>query len=114
LKFKDIFLENRKIETIMRRKFPEVRLVMSETNKYVILKVLLIQKERRNKGEARAFMKDLIEICDKNNLDIYLTPSDVYDGDIKRLNKFYKSLGFVKNTTNVTNEALVRFHRSHL
>jgi len=56
----------------------------------------------------------LIKICDKNNLDIYLTTSDIYGGDIVRLNKFYKSLGFVKNTTGITNEELVRFHKSHL
>ena len=101
-------LENDSTEMKLRKKFPEVRLVMEETPKYVIINVFLIQEKRRHKGEAKAFMKYLIDIC-KGKQDIYLSASDVYGGNLDELNKFYKSLGFVKNKNKMIKEDLVKY-----
>ncbi len=98
--------EAKSIETSLRHKFPEVRLVMTEEPNYVIIKTFLIQAKRRGHGEAAAFMKYLVKIC-KNNKDIYLSASDVYGADIDELKKFYSSLGFVKNTNSKIKEDLV-------
>jgi len=109
MKFR-IFLNESKIEPMLRKKFPEVRLVMKEFSDYTILQVILIQEKQRGKGEARAFMEYFVELSDKFKKDIYLTPSDIYGGDVNQLKKFYKSLGFVKNETGITSEKLVKVH----
>ena len=112
MEFRKFLNENNKVESILRKEFPEVRLVMTETNEYIILTVILIQEKRRNKGEAKAFMKRLIELSSKYKKDIYLTPSDIYGGDLNRLTKFYKSLGFIKNTNPSINEKLFKKYES--
>jgi len=104
MKFKEykIFLEASKIiEIQLRKKFPEVRFVLRTEKDYVILQIMVIQEKRRGKGEAKAFMKYLIELGKENKQDIYLTPSDLYGGDEKRLEKFYRSLGFTDNKSNI-------------
>jgi len=112
MKFKEfrVIYESNSVEGTMRKKFPEVRLVMQEFNSYCIMQVMLIQEKRRGQGEAKAFMKELIQTANKQEKDIYLSASDVYGGDISKLKKFYKSLGFVKNNGKISDEELVKKH----
>ena len=111
MRFRNFLVESDKIERVIRREFPEVRLVMDEYDNYSIIKTFLIQERRRHKGEARAFMEKFIELSNKYHKDIYLSASDVYGGDLNKLKKFYKSLGFTKNTNKDIDQEYVYIHK---
>ena len=100
LTFKQL-LESSEMEQQLRIKFPEVRFVSEEDNNKFILKVFVIQFKRRGKGEAKAFIKYLTELSRDYNKPVYLTATDVYDADLEKLKKFYKKMGFKKNTDSV-------------
>ena len=102
-----LITEQQQIEGTLRKEFPEVRLVVTETPRYFILQVMLIQEKRRGQGEAKAFMNRLIELHNKYEKDIYLSASDVYGGDKQKLARFYDSLGFKPNNNMKVKEDLV-------
>ena len=105
MKFKEfitvILHENQQIESTLRKGFPEVRFVCEEDTVKFVLTVMLIQEKRRGQGEAKEFMKELIKLAKKYKKDIYLSASDAYGGDVNKLVKFYKSLGFREHSDKV-------------
>jgi len=110
VKLRDI-LESNTIEIALRKKYPEVRFVAKEDSSKFVLSIFVIQAKRRNKGEARNFLEYLIELAKKYNKDIYLSATDIYGADLNKLNKFYKSLGFVKNMNPKVKETLIRVNK---
>lgn len=62
----------------------------------LIIHKLVVKEEYRNQGHGTNFMNTICEIADVNKSIILLTPSKSYGGSVRRLNKFYRSFGFVK------------------
>lgn len=63
--------------------------------------VILVKtpRDKRGEGSARQAMKALLEVADKNGLTVFLTADPMDKGVSKpRLEQFYKSLGFRRNT----------------
>ena len=63
----------------------------------IILDKIIVNPNTRNQGVGTELMNDLISKADNNNITLALTPSKDFGGNVTRLKKFYKSLGFVEN-----------------
>jgi len=103
------------IESDLERKYSEygVSLNIADMSDFIELSKIVVPKEKRGSGVGSKVMQDLIKYADKNNKDIFLTPSTDFGGTKARLVKFYKSFGFVPNKGKKkdyrSQEALVRF-----
>lgn len=63
----------------------------------VEIPMVKVPKEQRGKGIARKELERLISEADASGKALALTPSGDFGADKKRLEKFYKSLGFSEN-----------------
>jgi len=61
------------------------------------ISLLKVPKESRGQGIAKEIMKKIIDIADKNNIVLSLTPVNEFGASKARLIDFYKSFGFVMN-----------------
>ena len=68
---------------------------LDEHGKTVILDLIRVQEEKRGKGYASWFMRELCRLADETKKEIILTPSDALGSDLERLIRFYESFGFV-------------------
>ena len=75
------------------------------------LESIVIPKKLRGQGYGTEIMKMIIELSDKEQKPIYLTPDTSFGGtSFKRLVSFYKRFGFVKNDDkSVTKHFMVRY-----
>lgn len=58
------------------------------------LRCIALQNGDKGQGKGTAVMEQLVQFADERGLDITLTPSDVYGGDVARLRVFYARFGF--------------------
>lgn len=70
---------------------------MAESDGRISLSQIVVPKELRGKGIGTSAMKQLMAYADRTGRRIELTPSSDFGGSKARLEKFYGSLGFVKN-----------------
>lgn len=63
----------------------------------ITLSRIIVPKENRKSGIGSSIMNEIIDYADANNERILLTPSDSFGGNVERLKKFYKNLGFIEN-----------------
>lgn len=75
---------------------------IEETEKYLILSKILVNKNYRNQGIAKRFIKQLKQYAKLKNKPIYLTPTNEFGSSKQRLTNWYKSEGF-KNKKNNDN-----------
>ena len=71
---------------------------ISVTDMFLRLTKIKIPEEERGKGNGKKAMLFLIAYADEHDLVMALTPSSDLGTKKTILTKFYKSLGFVKNT----------------
>ena len=81
------------------------------TERYLELSRIEIPKERRGTGVGTEVMNIIIDFANKQDKPIFLTPSkDFGASSVSRLTKFYKGLGFVKNTDkSLTRNTMVKY-----
>ena len=101
--FKDALLEA-STEAILRREFPGIPLQLKETQKEIQLIIFVVPFKQRRQGKATEFInriKELAKMVDKNIVlnadDGYLDPDDG-DMNLDQLRKFYKKMGFERQT----------------
>jgi GNAT superfamily N-acetyltransferase len=87
-----------------------IKLNIFDNGKYLQLSDIVIPKEQRGKGIGSKVMQKIIDFADSQNKKIYLTPSTSFGASsVSRLEKFYKSFGFVKNKDkSETRDTMVR------
>ena len=106
--FKELMETNRKsqITRSLEKEFPDVisklfgpTAVYDDTG-YMYLQIFVVPKALRGNGLATSYIKRLISLCEKEGIDIFLTPDASYqpkDGMTKNeLIKWYEKLGFEK------------------
>jgi predicted GNAT family acetyltransferase len=92
-----LFLESNQIEAILRNKFSDIDIYISEKPDFLTLSEIRIPDEKQKKGIGSKVMQELIDYADSNQKDIFLTPSDDFGVKKSLLVKFYKKFGFVPN-----------------
>lgn len=95
----------------LKEKFKEAgvkNFVYENSSGEITLSSIQIEKAERSKGLGTKYMKELIEIADKNDKIIVLSPSSDFGGSKARLTKFYKGFGFVKNKDYRFKETMIR------
>jgi hypothetical protein len=80
----------------LKENHPNTSFYFNETDNNIELISLYVKDSDRNKGEGSAFLSDLKKYSDKTNKPIIVKATNEFGGDVKRLNKFYPSNGFVK------------------
>jgi len=75
-----------------------VKLRMSETESMINLSLITIPDELRGQGIFTKVINELISYADNSSKVIALTASSDFGSSKARLEKFYKSKGFVKNS----------------
>jgi hypothetical protein len=79
---------------------------------YVVLSHIEIPKASRNGGAGTAIMERIIKEADASGWPLALTPDGAFGGSKTRLEKFYRSFGFVpnkgRNKDFLTQEAMIR------
>ena len=79
---------------------------------YLELGKIEIPKSKRGSGVGTEAMERIIELADKEGKDIRLTPSTDFGAtSVKRLEKFYRSFGFVKNKDLKYKDTMVRYSK---
>jgi predicted GNAT family N-acyltransferase len=88
-----------------------IKLDVFNTPNYIELTRIEIPKEKRGQGIGTEVMELIIAFADAQDKPIFLTPSkDFGASSIPRLEKFYKGLGFVKNTDkSLTRNTMVKY-----
>ena len=69
---------------------------IDEHGKEVVLDLIRVQEEKRGKGYASWFMRELCRLADEAKKEIILTPSEALGSDVERLIHFYERFGFVR------------------
>jgi len=71
---------------------------------------IVVPKNLRGSGVGSKAMERIIDIADERGMDIRLTPSaDFGATSTKRLEKFYRGFGFVKNKDYKYKDTMVRY-----
>lgn len=88
-----------------------IKLDIFNTPNYIELSRIEIPREKRGQGIGTDVMDLIISFANSQNKPIYLTPSKDFGAtSIARLEKFYKELGFVKNTDkSLTKNTMVKY-----
>ncbi len=109
IKLFEQFVNERLVMQELEKEF-DITLNLFDNGTYLQLSDIIIPKEKRSKGIGTDVMGRIISYADRRNLKIYLTPSKSFGASsIARLEKFYKSFGFVKNTDkSETRDTMVR------
>ena len=81
----------------LESQFPVV-LKGEQTYQSIQLHLIYFDEEDRGMGYGTDVMERIIAFSVVNRLSLELTPSKKYGGNLRKLRKFYKRLGFVKNT----------------
>lgn len=109
IKIFEDFLNEKYILQELEREF-DITLNLFDHDTYLQLSDIIIPKENRGKGLGSKIMNRITDYADTQNLKIYLTPSKSFGASsISRLEKFYKTFGFVKNTDkSETRDTMIR------
>ena len=84
-------------EDVLRAKYPNVELDVSENAKGLILSKIVVPDGQRSSGVGSAVMSDLVSYADSKGLPLAVTPDSIFGGSKGRLEDFYKRFGFVRN-----------------
>lgn len=84
-------------EDVLRAKYPNVELDVSENAKGLILSKIAVPDGQRSSGVGSAVMSDLVSYADSKGLPLAVTPDSTFGGSKGRLEDFYKRFGFVRN-----------------
>ena len=68
-----------------------------ENGDVITVSKIVVPKDKRGAVAVTKAMRQLIDYADANGKHIVLSPSGDFGGDVKRLKKFYKGMGFVEN-----------------
>jgi GNAT superfamily N-acetyltransferase len=106
IKLKDILREGNKalshklelLQTTLKQKFPEIQELEMyiKSDNSLFLNSLKIKVEKRHQGIGKNVVGEIKKFADENNLIIILAP-EAEPGYKKKLDSFYKQLGFVSN-----------------
>ena len=97
ISFKDFITEStdsKKLEQYAKSLGAELSLVDS---KHIELAKIVVPKHLRGSGVGTKILMEIIKYADSSNKIITLTPSADFGGNVSKLKKWYKSLGFVEN-----------------
>ena len=86
-----------------------VRLLMNDDANRIQLDLIEIHESHRNMGIGTEIMDLLISYSQLHRKPLELTPSSDFGGKMRKLKKFYKRFGFVKNKERRRRYALVRY-----
>ena len=75
----------------------EIDFFLNEKDDVIELSKIIVPKSSRNTGIGTKAMNALLSYADKHGKKIILSPSNDFGGSKARLEKFYKSFGFVMN-----------------
>lgn len=81
---------------------------ISEKDGIITLSKIIVPKDQRSAGVGTAAMNELIAYADRTGQKIALTPSSDFGGNKKRLEKFYRGLGFRTYKGYAVREKLIR------
>lgn len=86
------------IADMLKAKYANVdfSLLTSKSGPITLSKVV-VPPELRNQGVGTAFMQDLLNAADEQGRVVALSPSADFGGNKAKLERWYKSLGFVPN-----------------
>jgi GNAT superfamily N-acetyltransferase len=73
---------------------PLVKYMLHENDEYITLENVVVDSESRNQGLGTDFMNALKEYSNVTNKPLYLTPSADLGGNVNKLTRWYKNLGF--------------------
>jgi hypothetical protein len=93
------------LDALEKRWEPYVKQLWIETTRIgdIVLESLVIPEERRGEGLGRQFMLELLDLASRHNARVTLTPTPGFGPrHRKRLETFYKGLGFKFNKGNKT------------
>ena len=87
-----------------------IELDLWDNGDYLELGRIVVPKGSRGSGIGKEAMQRIIDLADKEGKDIRLTPSaDFGATSVGRLEKFYRSMGFVKNKDYKYKDTMVRY-----
>lgn len=99
-------------EYVMQHLEKEYNIVLDiwDNGEYLELGKIEIPKNLRSLGVGTKAMERIIKAADKQNKDIRLTPSKDFGAtSVSRLEKFYRTFGFVKNKDLKYKDTMVRY-----
>lgn len=87
-----------------------ITLDLWDNGDYLELGKIEVPKNKRGSGVGTEAMERIIALADEQGKDIRLTPSaDFGATSVGRLEKFYRSMGFVKNKDLKYKDTMVRY-----
>ena len=86
------------IEASLRSAYPDLKLsIRSGADNSIELSRIEVPATQRDQGIGTRAMQDLLREADARGLQVNLTPSADFGGNVSRLKRFYKRLGFQEN-----------------
>lgn len=101
-------------EYVMQHLEKEFNIVLDiwDNGEYLELGKIEVPKNLRSLGVGTKAMERIIKMADEQNKDIRLTPSKDFGAtSVSRLEKFYRSFGFVKNKDLKYKDTMVRYSK---
>jgi len=101
-------------EYVMQHLEKEFNIVLDmwDNGEYLELGKIEVPKNLRSLGVGTKAMERIIKMADDQNKDIRLTPSKDFGAtSVSRLEKFYRSFGFVKNKDLKYKDTMVRYSK---
>ena len=105
------FLNEEYVMQHLEKKF-NIVLDIWDNGEYLELGKIEVPKNLRSLGVGTKAMERIIKMADDQNKDIRLTPSKDFGAtSVSRLEKFYRSFGFVKNKDLKYKDTMVRYSK---
>lgn len=83
-----------------------------DNGEYLELGKIEVPKNLRSLGVGTKAMERIVKMADEQNKDIRLTPSKDFGAtSVSRLEKFYRTFGFVKNKDLKYKDTMVRYSK---
>lgn len=71
-----------------------MKAIVNEYDNEIHIAMIVVDESYRCKGIGTKYILETIEYAKRYNKIVTLIPSDIYGGNLRRLKKFYKRLGF--------------------
>lgn len=101
-------------EYVMQHLEKEYNIVLDvwDNGEYLELGKIEVPKNLRSLGVGTKAMERIVKMADEQNKDIRLTPSKDFGAtSVSRLEKFYRTFGFVKNKDLKYKDTMVRYSK---
>ena len=78
--------------------YPTAKISITEKPNHININMIKVDEKSRGKGTLRSIVQKITDHADRSNKTVGVEPTGEFGANKAKLEKFYKQMGFVKNS----------------